>query len=360
MPHAVTDDGVKLYCNETGRKTIQERKTAGCRQTVPLAIMISGAILGVILLIGIMASPLCAQTYPTKPVRFIMPMAPGGVTGIVGRIVSQKLTEQLGQPVVTEYRSGAGGNVGYEFVALARPDGYTIVLGSGGLVTSPSIYKKLNYDPIKDLAPVSLTANVPAIVLVHPSRPFKNLKELVEYAKANPGKLHFGSSGIGSANHLTGELLRSLAKIDIVHVPYKGAGPALIGLMGGEIDIMMTAFSSALPQIKTGKFRALAMLSHARLPELPDVPTAKEAGIDHYEVSNWYGIIATAGTPRDIVNRLNAAWIRSAAMPDTQEMMQKAGVEPASSTPEQFAEFLKTEIVRWGKVIKDANISKID
>ena len=245
-----------------------------------------------------------------------------------------------------------------EHTALSRPDGYTIVLGSGSLSISPAIYKKLNYDPINDLAPVSLTANVPAVVVVHPGQPFKTLKELVAYAKANPGKLRFGSSGVGTANHLAGELLANLGHIDLKHVPYKGAGPALTALMGGEIQIMMTAFSSALPHINSGRFRALAMCSRERSPSLPDVPTAKEAGIDGYEVSNWYGILAPGGTPHDVINRLNGAWVKSVAMSDTKELMQKAGVEPLSSTPEEMGEFIKSEISRWSKVVKDANIAK--
>jgi tripartite-type tricarboxylate transporter receptor subunit TctC len=191
-------------------------------------------------------------------------------------------------------------------------------------------------------------------------RSFKGLKELVEYAKANPGKLNYGSAGIGSAGHLAGELFKSLAKINIVHVPYKGGGPALIGLMGGEIDMLLIVIPNAVPQIQAGKVRALAVLSPERVPSLPNVPTAKEGGMDNFETTTWYGILAPGGTPPDIVNRLNEEWIKIVAMPDTLEMMQKAGLEPLSSTPEQFAEFLKAEIVRWAKIIKEANITRLD
>ena len=339
---------------------VPKRKPTGRDEGLQYLQMIPCVIMITVFLIGGMISQLSAQSYPNKPIRFIMPMAPGGVTDIVGRIVSQKITEQLGKPLVMEHRSGAGGNVGLEHTALSRPDGYTIVLGSGSLSISPAIYKKLNYDPINDLAPVSLTANVPAVVVVHPAQPFKTLKELVAYAKANPGKLRFGSSGVGTANHLAGELLANLAQIDLKHVPYKGAGPALTALMSGEIQIMITAFSSALQHINSGRFRALAMCSRERSPSLPDVPTAKEAGIDGYEVSNWYGILAPGGTPHDIISRLNGAWVKSVAMSDTKELMQKAGVEPLSSTPEEMGEFIKSEISRWSKVVKDANIAKID
>ena len=197
------------------------------------------------------------------------------------------------------------------------------------ITISPSLYKKLNYDPIKDFAPISLVAQIPNVLLVRPSLPVKNLKEFVEYAKANPGKLNYGSSGIGSSTHLAGELLKSLAKINIVHVPYKGASQALIGLMGGEVDMVVIGPPAAMPHIQAGKVRALAVLSKERVPSLPNVPTSKEAGIDNFEVTTWYGILAPAGTPRDIVNRLNAEWIKIAAMPDTKEKMQNAGFETA-------------------------------
>jgi tripartite-type tricarboxylate transporter receptor subunit TctC len=261
---------------------------------------------------------------------------------------------------VPENRAGAGGNVGTEFTAKARPDGYTIVLASSGHSISPSLYKKLNYDPIKDFVPVSLVAQVHQVLLVNPSLPVKNLKELVEYAKANPGKLNFGTAGVGSTTHLAPELLKSLTNINIVHVPYKGAGPSLIGLLNGEVDILVTAIPTSLSQIEAGKVKALAVLGKERALSLPKVPTAKEAGIDKLEVPIWYGILAPAGTPRDIVTRLNAEWVKIAATPDTSETMQKAGGEPVSSTPEQFSEFIKADTDLWAKVIKGANIPKID
>lgn len=344
----------------TGGKTNQQLKPASRGDLTKHARAIANATLAAVLVIGAMVSPLCAQSYPNKPMRIIVPMAPGGLHDILGRFVGQKLAERLSQPVVPENRGGAGGNVGAELAAKARPDGYTIVLVSQGVSTSPSLYKKLNYDPIKDFAPISLTAQTNMVVVVRPSLPFQSLKDLIDYAKANPGKLGFGSGGTGGVNHLTGELLKSLAKIDILHVPYKSAGPALVGMMSGEIDIMLSALPSALPHIQAGKVRALAMLSQKRVPSLPNVPTAKEAGIDNFEVSNWYGILAPAGTPRDIINLLNAEWIKIVTMPDTLEMMQKAEVEPLWSTPEQFAGFLRAETVRWSKIVKEANIAPID
>lgn len=308
------------------------------------------------LLIGAMAAPLCAQTYPNRPIRFILPFPAGGPTDILGRIMCQKFADALGQPCVPENRPGSGGNIGAEIAAKARPDGYTIVLISPSLSISPTLYKKLGYDPIKDFAPISLVGQIPNVLIVRPSLPVKSLKELVEYGKANPGKLNFGSGGIGSAAQLASEMFKSLSKINMVHVPYKGSIQAMMGLMGNEVDMVVIGIPPSQAHIQSGKVRALAVLSAERLPSLPDIPTTREAGIDHFEVTTWYGILAPAGTPRDIITRLNAEWVKIAVMPDTLEKMQKAGYEPMSSTPEQFAQFIKTEILRWGKVIKDANV----
>ena len=309
-----------------------------------------------LLLAGALVAPLGAQTYPNKPVRFILPYPPGGATDILGRIVSQKFADQFGQPFVPENRPGAGGNIGTEIAAKAQPDGYTIVLVSPALVISPGLYKKLNYDPIKDLAPISMVLHGPYVLLVRPGLPVKNLKEFVEYAKARPGKLNFGG-GIGTPPHLAGELLNSLAKIKVTHVPYKGVNQAMIGLMSNEVDMVVIGTPAAIPQIQAGKVRPLAVLTEQRVPSLPAVPTTREAGIENYVVTSWYGIATTAGTPSEIVTRLNAEWVKIAAMPDTREKFQKVEFEPVSNTPEQFAEFIKTEIARWGKVIKEANLS---
>ncbi len=299
-------------------------------------------------------------SYPSKPIRLILPYAPGATTDLVGRIIGPKLAEQLGQSAVAENRPGAGGDIGIEYTAKAPPDGYTIVLATNGLSLSPSLHRKLKYDPLKDLAPISLVAQGHFVLLVRNSLPVNNLKELVEYAKSHPGKLNFGSGGIGSGTHLAGELLKSLAKINIVHVPYKSAVLAMNAMMGGEIDMVVIGAPSAVAQIQAGKLKALAVLSNERASSLPNVPTAKESGMDNYLVTSWFGILAPAGTPLDIINRLNAEWMKVAAMPDTLEKMRKAGVEPRSGTPEQFSEFLKAEIVRWAKIIKDANIPSLD
>jgi tripartite-type tricarboxylate transporter receptor subunit TctC len=332
-------------------------KCLSCDQAVGRIMTTACAMAVALLLIGAMVAPLCAQTYPSKPIRLILPFPPGGATDILGRIIGQKYAERLGQPVVPENRPGAAGNIGLETAAKARPDGYTIVLTSPTITISPTLSKKLNYDPIKDLAPISLVAQTHIVVVVRTSLPVKNLKEFVEYAKANPGKLNFGSGGLGTSTHLANELLNSLAQIKMAHVPYKGANQAMVALMGNEIDMVLIVVPNAGPQIQAGKVRALAVLSNQRVPALPNVPTVKEAGIDNCDVASWYGILAPAGTPRDILNRLNTEWVKIAAMPDTMEKMQSAGAEPMSSTPEQFADFIKTEIVRWGKVIREANLS---
>ena len=346
------------WWNAQGGKAVQPHQPAGHGQAAQRIRMTAGTIMGAVILIGAMIAPLCAQTYPGKPLRLIIPF-PGGGGGAdyVGRVIGQKLAERLGQPVVIENRPGAAGNIGIELVAKAQPDGYTLLLTTPSLTISPSLYKKLNYDPVRDLAPISLVAEIPNLFLVRPSLPVRSLKEFVDYARANPGKLNFGGSGIGSSTHLATVLFMSLAKVNLVNVTYKGSAQALIGMLGGEIDVIVIGPTAAMPQIQAGKVRALAVLRNERLPSLPNVPTIKEAGIDNSEVTTWYGILAPAGTPRDIINRLNAEWIRIAAMPDTLEKMQNAGVETMSGTPEQFAELIKAEIARWAKVIKEANVS---
>jgi len=306
-------------------------------------------------------TPLCAQTYPNKPIRFIVPFPPGA-TDLVARIVGSALAERLGQPVVIDNRPGAGGLIGIESAAKARPDGYTIVIGSAGaLACSPSLYKNLNFTPIKDFAPLSLVAQTHWLLFVRTSHPINTLKELVAHARANPGKLNYGTSGVGTTPHLAGELFKSVTRISIVHVPYKGGGLALIGLIGGEVDLQVTNLPTVLAQIEAGKVRALTVLHSERLPLLPDVPAVRETGVEACEVTScevtgWYGILAPARTPREIVVRLSAEWGRSAAMASTRDQIKKAGLDPLAGTPTQFSELLETETVRWAKIIKAANI----
>ena len=311
---------------------------------------------GVLLSLMIAAGSVAAQTYPLKPIRLILPFPPGGPSDILGRALSQKLTEQLGHTVITDNRAGAGGNLGLELTAKAPPDGYTIVLSSPLIALSPSLYSKLNYDPQKDLTPVSLVALIQNVLLVHPSVPAKNLKELVQMARANPGKLNYGSGGVGTTTHLAPELLMSMTKTKMVHVPYKGSGLALLGLVGGQVDVLVMAVPAAAAQVEAGKARALAIVSEKRATPLPNVPTAKEAGFDNFVVDIWYGILTPAGTPQNIVSRLNTETNKALASPDLREKLLAAGIQPTSGTPEQFANFIRSETARYAKVIKEAGI----
>ena len=304
------------------------------------------------------AAPVMAQqNYPAKTVRMILPFAPGGPSDIIGRTLAGKLTEQLGQPVVVDNRAGAGGNLGMELGAKAPADGYTITLTSPTMAISPSLYKKLAFDPQKDFAPISMVANIPNIMVVHLSVPAKTLKEFIQLARTSPGKLNFGSSGAGSTTHLSSEILSSLAGLKMVHVPYKGQGLALVGLLSGQVDMMILAVPSVLPMIQSNKVRAIAALSAKRLATVPQVPTTGESGVNNFEVSVWFGMLAPAATPRDIVNRLNQELAKALASPDIRERFASGGIEPLTSTPEQFAAFARAETVRYAKVIKDANIS---
>ncbi len=297
-----------------------------------------------------------AQTYPVRPLRFILPFPPGGPTDLLGRAVGQKLSEQIGQPVVPENRGGAGGNLGLDLAAKAPPDGYTIVLSSPVIAIGPSLYKKLPFDAAKDFAPISLVANIQNVMLVHPSVPAKTLKEFIQLARRNPGKLNFATGGVGTTTHLAAELLQTMEKIKLVHVPYKGTGVALTALLGGETDMLIMAVPAAMPMIKAGKVRPLAVLSKERNDVLPNVPTAKEAGVDNFVVPIWYGMLTSAGTPQQIVTRLNQEIVKALRSPDLKERLIAAGVEPVSSTPEEFAKYIRSETVRYAQVIKSAGI----
>jgi len=346
--------------NPKAEMAVPELNLSACDQRMIRPFMKACSILGAVLLIGAMVAPLHAQSYPTKPIRFILPFPPAGPTDFLGRIIGDKLRERLGQPVVPENRPGAGGNVGLELTAKARPDGYTITIGSLILATSPSLYRKLNFDPVKDLAPISLVSEYPNLLVVHPALPVKNLKDLVEYARANPRKLNYASSGVGTGLHLAMELLKNLTKIDIVHVPYKGGGgPAMTSVMAGETQMMVIGPQASMAQIQAGRVKPLAIFTDVRQPSLPDVPTAKEAGID-IVFNSWHGVLTTGGTPRDIVNRLNQEWVTIAEMSDVKEKLRTMGFEAKSSTPEQFTEFIKAETARLAKVIKEANIPITD
>lgn len=317
-------------------------------------------ILGVaVLAIGAAAPPAWAQSYPTRPIRLILPFPPGGSTDILGRVIAQALSESLGQPVVADNRPGVGGYLGLELASKAPADGHTIVIASLVFASGPSIYRKSQFNPLKDLAPIAQISEAPNLVVIHPSVPAKTLKDFVEHVRANPRKLNYASSGTGSTLHLSAEMLKSATKMDIVHVPYKGGGgPAMNALIANEVQMIVLGPAS-VPHVHAGRGRALAVLSTERWHVVPNVPTAKEAGFD-VVVAGWHGLLAPAGTPRPLIQRLNKEWLKIAAMPDVRDRMQKAGFEPRPGSPEQFAAFLKSETARWAKLIKDANIPPAD
>jgi tripartite-type tricarboxylate transporter receptor subunit TctC len=307
------------------------------------------------LALAALAGAALAQSYPARPIRMILPFPPGGPTDITGRAIAQKLGEQLGQSVVPDNRPGAAGNIGLELAAKSPPDGYTIVLTAPPIAISPSLYSKLNYRQ-EELAPVSLVAEIQNIVVAHNSVPARTLKELIALARKHPGKLTFSSSGAGSTNHLASELLKLKYKLDMIHVPFKGSGPALVALMSGEVDWGTMAVPGAIPHVRAKRVRALAVLSRERVAALPEVPTALEAGVEDFVVPIWYGILAPAGTPRPIVERLNSELHKALASPDLVKRLAASGVEPRASTPEEFGAFIRSETERYGKVIREAGI----
>lgn len=296
------------------------------------------------------------DAYPAKPIKLILPFPPGGGTDILGRIISERMATDLGQPVVIENRGGAGGNVGAEAAARSAPDGYTIVLVAPSLAISPSLYSKLNYDPVKDFAPISLVGTVPNVMVTNPDVPARNLAEFIALAKSKPGGLNFGSGGPGTSNHLAGELFNLEAGVKLVHVPYKGVNLAMNDVIAGQVQLVVIGLPAALPFIKAGRLRALAVIAPQRLPALPDVPTAAEAGLPNYEVTTWYGVLAPAGTPKPIVTKLNAELVRLMHAPDLQERFAATGTVPRTTTPEEFADFIKQEMAKWGKVVREAGL----
>ncbi|MBC5785232.1 tripartite tricarboxylate transporter substrate binding protein [Ramlibacter sp. USB13] len=299
-----------------------------------------------------------AQAYPTKPVTIVVPFAAGGTTDILARVIGQALNKELGQPVVVDNRAGAGGNIGAALAAKAPADGYTLFMGTVGThAINQSLYKKLTFDPIKDFAPLTRVAMVPNLLVANPTKPYKNVKELIAYAKANPGRVNFGSSGSGSSIHLSGELFNSLAKVDMIHVPYKGSAPAVTDLLGGQIDIMFDNMPSAIQHVRSGKLRPLAVTTAKRSPELPDVPTIAEAGVPGYEATSWFGMFAPANTPAPVVAKLNAALVKVLSQPDVKKKLAEQGAEPYSEKPEQFAAFIRSETDKWSKVVKESGAS---
>ncbi|HKW37424.1 MAG TPA: tripartite tricarboxylate transporter substrate binding protein [Burkholderiales bacterium] len=298
------------------------------------------------------------DAWPSRPIRLILPFPPGGPTDILGRMIGERLTAGLGQPVVVENRGGAGGNLGAEVAAKSAPDGYTILLVSNPIVISPSLYSKLNYDPRKDFAPVSLLATVPNVMVTYPSLGVSTLQEFIALAKSKPG-MNFGSGGAGTSNHAAGELFNIVAGVKLVHVPYKGVNLAMNDVLAGRIQFVVIGVPAAGPHIKAGRLRALAVIAPRRLPALPDVPTVAEAGLPNFEVTTFYGMLAPAGTPAAIVRRLNAELVRIMHSQELKDRLATMATEPATDTPEEFAEFLKRETAKWAEVVRKAGL-KVD
>ena len=306
------------------------------------------------------AQPALAQSYPAKPIRWIVPFPPGGGTDITTRTLAHKLSEALGQQMVIDNRPGSGGTIGLALAAKAPADGYHIVtvqLANMGI--APGLYPKLPYDPVKDFAPITRAVSAHLVLVSHPSFPPRTVKDLIALARAKPGSITYGSPGNGTSGHLGMEMIRMAGKLDIVHVPYKGASPALTDLLGGQITVYLSSIPPAVPLIRNGRLKALGVTGAKRNVSLPEVPTIAESGIPGYAVDNWYGVAAPAGTPKDVITRLNAELVKILQMPEIRERYAKEGSETSPTTPEEFGAFVRAEVERWGKVVRDANV-KVD
>ena len=312
----------------------------------------------VVLLALLVVSRACAQPaaqYPAKPIRMIVTAAAGSGPDITARIVGQKLTAALGQPVIIDDRPGAGGSIAAELAAKAPPDGYTLVMASAGShAVSPALYPKLSWDPVRDFVPITIVAVAPNILIVHPSLPVKSVRELIALARARPGELSFGSGGSGSTAHLSGELFRTMANIKIVHIPFKGAPSAALGVIGGQVEMALLNLPPTLPQVKSGRLKGLAVTTAKRTGAIPELPTIAEAGVPGYEASTWYGVMAPAGTPSDITGRLYTTIIADLRAEDTRARIAADGGEVVGSTPDEFAAVLKRDLVKWMRVVKDS------
>ena len=297
------------------------------------------------------------DAWPTKPVRIVVPYPAGGVADLLPRVVGEKLSQKWGQPVVVENKPGASGNIGMAEVARAAPDGYTLGLApAGNLTVNPTIFANLPFDTARDLTPVTNLAQVPNVLVVHPSVPVKTFKELVAYAKANPGKLNFSSPGDGSGAHLAGELMKLEAGVNMVHIPYKGLAPAVNDLLGGQVQMMFAGISTVIQHVKSGKLVALAIASPARSPQLPDVPTVAESGLPGFEVISWYGIVGRAGTPPAIIQKIQRDMAEALAMEDVRAKLAAQGLEPVGNTPQQFGAMIADETKKWGDIVRRAGI----
>lgn len=297
-----------------------------------------------------------AQKYPDKPIRFVVPFAPGGGTDVLGRFMASKLGDNLGVNVIIENRGGAGGTLGTEIAARAAPDGYTILFTSASFSFNPSLYRKLPFDPLKDFSPITLVAMVPHLLVVHPSMPVRNVKELIGLARARPGEIFFGSGGVGSSIHLAAELFVSMAKVRMTHVPYKGGGPAMAGVLAGEVQVLFPTMQSAMPLVKAKRLRPLAISTDRRSPAVPEVPTVAESGVPGYNATGWYGMLAPAGTPKAIIDRLHGEVVKVLTAPEVKERLASEGAIAVGNSPAEFDKFIREEIARWSKVIRELGL----
>ena len=300
-----------------------------------------------------------AQSYPTRQVRIVVPFPPGGTTDILARTIGARLSAPLGQPVVIENRPGAGGNIAADHVAKSAPDGYTLIMGTSSLAISQSLYKKLTYDLVQDFAPITQAVNYTNLLVVHPSAGVKSVDELLKLARAKPGSLSYGTAGNGTPPHMTGELFKAYTSVNIVHIPYKGGAPAIADLIAGQIPMMFDNVPPLLPHVRAGKIQALAVTSLARIAVLPDVPTLHELGLKDFDAVGWNGLLAPAGTPRDIVARLNTEVVRVLRIPEVRDQLTSQGADIVGNSPEQFAAWIRAEVKKWAEVVKVSG-AKID
>ncbi len=301
-------------------------------------------------------APTAAQTYPERPLRLIVPYAPGGGTDLTSRLIARRLGENFKQQVIIDNRAGGASNIGCEIAAQSAPDGYTLLTAGISFSINVSIFSKLNYDPVKDFDPVSLVATVPLIVVVHPSVPATSIRELIALAKAKPGTLNYASGGTGTANHIAGELFKYMTATDIVHVPYKGGGPAIADVIGGQVQLLFNTMTSTVAFMNSGKLRALAVTGKQRSPGVPNLPTVAEAGVPGFDVGAWFGIVVPRGTPRARVTKLNTEIVRITRLPEAREQFAAQGAEAVGSTPDEFGRHLRAEIDKWAKVAKAAKM----
>lgn len=305
--------------------------------------------------LSVLAFPtiLAAQPYPSGPIRLIVGFAPGGATDLVARILAEQMSAQMGQPFVVENRGGAGGNIGADIVAKARPDGYTLMLATIGTMSiNPTLYEHISFDPVRDFEPISQITSVPQVMVINPSLPVNNVNEFIAYAKEPGRSINYGSGGAGTATHLAGEMFNSMAGLSMTHVPYRGTGPAMVDLLRGEVSVMFDQIATSMPFVRDGKLRALGVTSATRSPVAPDLPTISESGLKGYDVLTYHGLVAPAGTPKPIIDRLNAEAAKALEAPSVRERFQANGIVATASTPEVFGELIKTERVRWKDIVK--------